>query len=118
MKRRRSSGRMFAYFQFSSRDVGNPLAVSAAIAVRRRAAVGPAGASARQAFVCSSTMRAVSGVLMETSRRLRADPVVAAPLEFQCQGAIAAPGNAPAHQHMHEVRYDVFEQTLIVCDQR
>src|SRR2546429_8643013 len=75
MKRRRSSGRRFAYFQFSSRDVGKPLAVSAAIAVRRRGAAAPASGSARKAVAWSSTVGAGSGVLFGNSRRFARDPV-------------------------------------------
>src|SRR6202034_2202604 len=112
----RSSGRRFAYLQFSSREVGSPLAASAAMAARRRPALADSAVCAGSSVACSSTMRVVRAVVM-ASGGLAGEPVIAAPFELERERAIAAAGDPPAHQHVHEVRHDVLEQPLIVRDQ-
>src|SRR5580765_7906286 len=118
-KRARSSERKFAYFQFSSRELGSPLASSASSARRRpTAAAWPPPCSTGALLAKSWAMRSVS-VLMgpRRSRRLAGDEVITAPLELEGERAVAAAGDAAADKHVHIVRHDVLEQPLIVRHQ-
>src|SRR5262249_48182977 len=117
-KRARSSERRFAYFQFSSREVGSPLAARASRARRRPAAAPWPPCSARALLANSWAMRSVSALMgSRRSRRLAGDEVITPPLELDGGRAVAAGGEAAATQHVHVIRHDVLEQPLIVRHQ-
>src|SRR5579871_2781368 len=112
-KRTFSSARRLAYFQFSSRVVGSPRALSSSMTLPLRSllAVGILCA----AVVNSSAMRWARVPL--TSGSLFRDPVVSASLELEGETSIAASGNPAADQHVDPIRHDVLEQALIVRDE-
>src|SRR5262252_7784221 len=118
-KRARSSERRFAYFQFSSREVGSPLAARASRARRRpTAAAWPPPRSTCALLANSWAMRSVSALMgSRRSRRLAGDEVITPPLELEGERAVAAAGDAAADQHVYVVRHDVLEQPLIVRHQ-
>src|SRR5262249_54268687 len=120
----RMSARRSVYFPSSPRRLGRPLASK-----RRNAASRPATTSRppgsrvlTAANVAASAVSASvlticrSAVIALASRGLVLIARIALGLELQRELLAAGPHDAALGKHMHDVRHDVVEQTLVVGD--
>src|SRR5437867_3232650 len=119
----RMSARRSVYFQSSRRRCGRPSDSKRRNASSRNAAIVPAPGSVPLAcakFAASALSAAVligrTSAFIATSRRLVAVLRVSGGVELERQLLAAGLHDPAAREHVHDVRNDVVEQTLVMRD--
>src|SRR5262252_3862562 len=111
--------RRSVYFQSSTRRLGSPCASKCRNAASRRAAIAPSASLPRNALnasarpISASVLMGVISAVMAL-RCLVLILRVALGFEFQRQFPAPRAHDAPARQHVHDIRHNVLQKPLVV----